>query len=161
MSAHAAGAVSCSTLAKLLNLTERRIRQLADQGIVIRSGRNQYAVAASVQRYTAYLSNAGRGGSREADTLSGERLRLMTGRASLVELDRDERAGRLLSAEEVEARWIGAVSIARSRVLAIPSKMAPRLAGLSSAAKIRAALETEFLAALSGLPSEEVDDAKN
>lgn len=42
-------------LGKLLNLSERRIQQLAQAGILQKVGRNQYDLVTSIQNYVAYL----------------------------------------------------------------------------------------------------------
>jgi phage terminase Nu1 subunit (DNA packaging protein) len=49
--------IRLSEMALLLNLTERRVQQLADQGIVTRESHGRYHLAESVQGYIAHWRN--------------------------------------------------------------------------------------------------------
>lgn len=53
--------VPLPVLARFLNLTERRITQLAKEGIVTRSGRGQYPLAQSVRGYVTFLQQTASG----------------------------------------------------------------------------------------------------
>ena len=55
-------------------------------------------------------------------------------KAELLELDRQTKAGKLVPAEEVEAKWIEIVTLARGKMLGIPSKAKQRIPDLDSAA---------------------------
>lgn len=46
-------------IARLLNITERRLQQLAREGIIPKSERGVYPLAASVRGYVTYLQNVG------------------------------------------------------------------------------------------------------
>jgi hypothetical protein len=53
--------VSLPILARLLNLTERRITQLAKEGVIPRSGRGKYPLANSVRGYITFLQQTASG----------------------------------------------------------------------------------------------------
>jgi hypothetical protein len=46
-------------IARLLNITERRLQQLAREGIVPKAAHGQYPLAAAIRGYVTYLQNAG------------------------------------------------------------------------------------------------------
>ena len=46
---------SLQTLSVLLDITERRVQQLADEGIVVRKRQGHYDLVASIQGYVRYL----------------------------------------------------------------------------------------------------------
>lgn len=48
-------ACSSKLLAKLLNVSERRVRQLAASGVVVRLGRGQYELSSGLHGYIGYL----------------------------------------------------------------------------------------------------------
>jgi phage terminase Nu1 subunit (DNA packaging protein) len=92
-----------------------------------------------------------------------ERARLTHQQADRVELENAITRGELIPADRVEETWTNHVLRMRSRLLALPSKMAPELLGVESAEEaemmlLRAA--TEALAELpaDGLPTARVSD---
>lgn len=63
-------AFSGKVIARLLNITERRLQQLAREGIVPKAARGQYPLAGCIRGYITYLQNSG--GS--ADTQDPDRM---------------------------------------------------------------------------------------
>ena len=55
-------------------------------------------------------------------------------KAELLELDRQTKAGKLVPVEDVEAKWLEVVTLARSKMLGIPTKAKQRIPDLDSAA---------------------------
>ena len=55
-------------------------------------------------------------------------------KAELLELDRQTKAGKLVPVDEVEAKWIEVITLARGKMLGIPSKAKQRIPDLDSAA---------------------------
>src|SRR5438067_2184173 len=71
--------------------------------------------------------------------------------AELKELQLAEKRGELVSITAVTAKWIDECVAVRSRLLAIPDRVAPKIVGMSDPAAIEAALRDEVIAALSEL----------
>jgi phage terminase Nu1 subunit (DNA packaging protein) len=69
-------------------------------------------------------------------------------RAQLVRMQRQRLQGELISANEVRAGWSAIFARVKARMLAIPSKCAPRLVGLKTAAEAKAIVEPEVYEAL-------------
>lgn len=55
-------------------------------------------------------------------------------KAELLELDRQAKAGKLVPVDEVEAKWVEVITLARGKMLGIPSKAKQRIPDLDSAA---------------------------
>ena len=76
-----------------------------------------------------------------------ERARKDAAQALKTEMENLRRAGQLMEASEVTAAWSDHISSARSRLLAIPSKLPPLMEGRPAAA-MQALLRTEINDAL-------------
>jgi phage terminase Nu1 subunit (DNA packaging protein) len=55
-------------------------------------------------------------------------------KAELLELDRQTKAGKLVPVEDVEAKWIEVITLARGKMLGIPTKAKQRIPDLDAAA---------------------------
>ncbi len=78
------------------------------------------------------------------------------------ELDLYERKKTLLKAKDVERLMAGMILTCKGKLLAIPTKVAPKLAGENSIPAIVDALQNEIYEALNELkeiPAEEIDEA--
>ena len=79
------------------------------------------------------------------------RLAEMVYRAKLRRLDYETRSGKLISADEVKAKWFVLGRQIRDKLLAIPAKLSPQLAALGDAREVRELLEGEIIAILRAL----------
>jgi phage terminase Nu1 subunit (DNA packaging protein) len=109
------------TIAKLFNLTPRRIQQLAKEKIIPKADRGKYDLVGSVQGYIRYLQDTTEGKKETAD-VKHERGRLLKAQADKTELEVETMKASLIPVEEVEMEWSALVTIFRSRLLAIPSR---------------------------------------
>ena len=75
----------------------------------------------------------------------------MVYRAKLRRLDYETRSGKLISADEVKAKWFVLGRQIRDKLLAIPAKLSPQLAALADAHEVRELLEAEITAILRAL----------
>lgn len=98
------GTSDADTLAELVGLTARRIRQLAREGVLPKVARGRYPVAECIQAYIGYWqqraersSNGGGPGWKEA------RARKTTVEVEIKELELAERRRELVPVEDVEA----------------------------------------------------------
>jgi hypothetical protein len=110
--------VSAAQLAKILNRTPARIRQLVDEGVLVRTGRNRYPLLENVGRFIAYL-DAG----RDPGTTGGAespRLRRDRAEAERAEMRVDRERDELLPRDQALAIAYDLVGRLQSRVLRIP-----------------------------------------
>ena len=80
-----------------------------------------------------------------------ERSRLTKIKADAAEVEARKVAGELVPAADIQAAWLAVVGAVRSRLLAIPTRTAPRLVALKTAAEAQALLRKEINAALAAL----------
>jgi phage terminase Nu1 subunit (DNA packaging protein) len=127
--------VSCATVAKALNLTERRVMQLVNEGMP-RAGRGEYDPWACALWYIRYLQKAveQRGTGNDdgsATSWREEKKRLVRLQANNEELEYRRKLGELAPVEVFESKIVEFATTVKGRFLALPSKIAPRLEGES------------------------------
>jgi phage terminase Nu1 subunit (DNA packaging protein) len=140
-----------ATLAKLFNLTERRVRGLGLDGIIPRPQDGKYDLVGSVQGYVKYLQGRAEGRGIEDQDVHAERARLVRAQAYKTEMEIASLERSLLSVDEVVDAWEQLVGAFRAKCLALPSKLAARLAVIHETRKIQAALTAAVREALQEL----------
>lgn len=140
------------TIAKLLDLTPRRVQQLVDEGVFPRAKRGHYELVPVVRGYVRHLRERA-----AAHEMSGEygahRARLTKARAAIAEMELAQIAASLVPADEVEAAWEAVTAAMRSRLLTVASNVAPRLMTVKGVAEAQDVLRAEIHAALGDLAS--------
>ena len=107
-------------IAEWLGVTERRVRQLRDEGVIAETSPGLYALRPTVSRYITYL----RKGSSD---LNEERAKLTKAKREATEMENARLRGELLEAGEIEKGLRTMNLNIRSRFLSIPAKLAPAL----------------------------------
>lgn len=140
-------------LAELLGVTPRRIQQLVDEGVVIKNGRGKYEGARSVQNYIHYQLNVFQGKLEregEVDYLN-ERALHEKAKREKAELELAVIKNELHRADDIRDIMSDMLVAFRSKILAMPSKLAPQLVGHTEIAVIMEAITKEAHEALSEL----------
>lgn len=140
-----------STIAKLFHLTERRVQQLAKGGVIPRAERGKYELAGCVQGYVKYLQACAYGMGVEPTELHAERTRLLKAQADKMEIEVAKIEGALIPADQVVLAWQQLVAAARAKFLALPSRLAPQLAGNHDIQAIKEAITEAVREALEEL----------
>jgi phage terminase Nu1 subunit (DNA packaging protein) len=120
--------ISITELARLFELTAGRVYQLVQDGVLPRAGRGVYDFTACVQSYLRHLRNEIAQAGRDADTFGAHRARLTKARADMMETQLAAMREALIPADQIEAAWQEYCEVVRSKILALPDKIAPRLA---------------------------------
>ncbi|AVM76212.1 terminase small subunit, Nu1 [Magnetospirillum gryphiswaldense] len=121
----AANTQPIAVIAKLLDLTERRVQQLGRDGTIPKAERGRYDLVGAVQGYVRYLRDqASRNQGGPAD-FGAERARLVKAKADLAEMEAAERRDELLPATAVEDAWTEILARLRARLLVLPDRLAP------------------------------------
>ena len=126
---------------------ERRVQQLAKDGIIPKGERNKYDLVGSVRGYVKYLQEraVGRGDANyneEAD-IKLERKRLIKAQADKTESENQKLRGELVPFEQVEDVLNEVAVLFGSGVDALPGRLANELAGIHDPAEIKARLFDE------------------
>ena len=150
-----------TTIAKILNLTERRIQQLSQEGVIPKNERGRYDLENSIRGYVQYLQDRASGQSLESVDYHKERARLTKLQADEKSLLLEQLRGKLLTVEDVSETWVEMITNARAKLLSLPNKMAGQVTGLQEMAEVEALLKTTIYEALTELadPYNEVDGA--
>ncbi|MFP4976374.1 hypothetical protein ACE6ED_13305 [Paenibacillus sp. CN-4] len=136
-------------LSELLGLTPRRVQQLAEEGIIVRSGRGKYNAVGSVQNYMRFQRENGSTTS-EVDYFD-ERALHERAKRKKAELELAVMQGDLHRSGDVELVMNDMIAAFRSRILAMPSKLAPQLVGKDELPVILEMLTREVHEALTEL----------
>lgn len=127
-----------------MGLTERRIRQMRDAGIIRETKPGLYDMKPTVQAYLAYLRN-------NTGDLNQQRAELTKTKKELAKLELDERKGDLHRTEDIEQALTTMLMNFRTKVMSMPVKLAKTLAGMSDNAEIYDLLKKETDEALDEL----------
>jgi phage terminase Nu1 subunit (DNA packaging protein) len=142
--------VSASDLAMLLGITKRSVNALAERGALPRLANGQFNLAEGLQAYVLH-----REGVIEAEHGVGDygkaRAALYEERAAMAKMAREKLEGSLVSVDETFRTWTDLVVMVRARILALPSKLAPRLLGKHHAAEVQEIIRLEVYEALEDL----------
>ena len=90
-------------IARLLDLSERRIQQLSREGVIPKAERGQYDLIGSVRGYVRYLRDQAVRAQAGAPDYAAERARFIRARADLAEMEAEEKRAALIPADQVEA----------------------------------------------------------
>lgn len=116
---------SSAELAKLLEVTQRNIDILAQRGVLARLPNRKFDTADSIRRYVAFARKS------TNSELEAEKIRLTQAQAAKVELQNAAANGQLVPAADVQAEWSSILRDVRAAILAIPSRIQPRLGHLT------------------------------
>lgn len=146
--------VSPTVLSKVLMITERRIQQLASEGILAKEDRGKYPLIPNVQAYIKFWQDRAVGSDAGQTDLHTERTRLTKAQADKTELEADVLKGDLIPADEVFERWETMVAGFRAKMLSIPTKTSHLLINVSVFDEVESILKTHVYEALKELSDE-------
>lgn len=138
--------VNATVLADIIGVTDRRVRGLAEEGILVRASKGRYKLKESLVNYILTLKVA-----REESTSLSDGLDLDTVKAEhevvkmhMSELKLHLMEGTMHKSEDVRAVMCDMLVAFRTKLMSHPSKSAPVLANMYDAAQIQAFLEKEM-----------------
>lgn len=149
-----AAVLGAADLAQLFDVDARTIHTLKNKGVLVpMPGRNR-AEFDTREAIVAYLRFSRRSNTTALET---EKLRLASAQSEKIELQNATARRELIPATVVRTEWLSLAADLRNRVLAIPQRIAARLALERSTA---AAIDRELREALSDLskPARRIDD---
>ncbi len=147
--------VNSSTLEKIIGVSDRRIRQLAEENIIVRAAKGRYKLMESITNYILTLKVSIE--AAESDTPDGG-LDLDTEKAihervkrHISELKLKAMKGELHKSEDVERVMTDMLVSMKTKLLSLPSKLAPMLVSRNDIDYVREAIMREVLEALNEL----------
>lgn len=107
-----------------LGLTEKRVRQLKDDGVIEEVKPGLYDMQPTVKKYCNYLRVSGK------ENLQVEQARLAKAKREAKEMENEILRGNLHRTEDVERGLKAILLNIRSRFLALPARLSPEIAAL-------------------------------
>lgn len=146
--------VSAAVLGDLFGVGDRRIRQMADEGVITRAAKGRYKLVDSIKNYLLTLKLAAEGvgmeladGEVDFEEEKGLHERV---KRHISELKLQIMKGELHKAEDVEIVMMDMLVAFKTKIMGIPSKVAPILEN-RDAAFIKDRLTKEVIEALNEL----------
>jgi len=139
-------------IARLFGVTERRVQQLAKEGIIPAAQQRPYKfdLLPTVQAYIKHLSDKAYGKEQKStDTVQAEsdKLRaeadLKQSKAKIADMQLKELEGNMHRSEDVEAMTNDLVYTVRSMIMALPGRLAMDVMQATSAAEASALIRAE------------------
>ena len=139
-------------IAKLFGVTDRRVQQLAKEGVIPAAQTRPYKfdLLPTVQAYIKYLSDKANGKEQKStDTVQAEadKLRaeadLKRSKADIAEMQLKELEGKMHRSEDVEAMTNDLVYTIRSMIMALPGRLAMDVVQATSANEASAIIRSE------------------
>ncbi len=155
--------VSAGVLGKIIGVSDRRIRQLADEGILTKVSSGRYSLQESLHSYILNLrvaNDADRGQKELEDKLDYALEKAMHERVKrhMSELQYALMKGNVHRAEDVEAVMTNMLTNFKTKILNLPSKLTPLLVNRSDKKYILELLTNEFGEALEELSNYNASD---
>lgn len=129
---------SSMDLARLLGITDRRVRQLTNEGVIKRRPEGDYDLTQSIQAYYEFKLMPDEEVDYNIEKALHERAK-----RELAELELARQRGKVHAASDVEAVMTDMLTNLRSNLLALPTKLAGTLAQRDQA-YIAGVLEAEI-----------------
>ncbi len=147
--------VDVATVARIFGVNVSSVHRLAKEpGFPPKLGPGVFDLNKATVWYIRYLQGLvrrrGPSGGPETALVATERLRVLKGQATKIELGNAVQKGEYIAVPAVAAQWTRSISTCRARLLAMPSKLAPLLAN-KQAGFVAEEMKTEIYAALTEL----------
>ena len=146
-----------SVIARLLDLSERRVRQLSTEGVIPRAARGRYELVGAVRGYIGFLRDLALKDEVSPADYGIARARLVKAKADLAEMEASQMRGDLLPAADVTAAWTEIVALMRSRLLVLPDKIAPVVHETTNIAQAKDVIKNAVYEVLSEIAATNVE----
>ena len=147
--------VSSTVLADMFGLTTRRIRMLADEGIIHKTSRGRYNLQENIKSYIVYLKANQDLKEKiiDDDKLDPdeERALLTRRQREKLELELAAMKGQMHFSNDVERVMNDMLANFRAKIIALPTKIAPILIARNDISEIQELLQREFFDVLTEL----------
>lgn len=142
---------SVSFIAKLLLVSERRVQQLAAEGVIQKAERGGYALAPSVQGYIKFLQERSLRSDQAPIDYHAEKARLTKAQADKAEIESAQMSGDVVNLEQVERSLSNLFAEIRTSIRNIPDRVVSSLIGMTNEREFKNILTQEIDLALNAL----------
>lgn len=133
-----------ATIADLLMVSERRVQQLAKEGVIPKAERGRYELAPTVQGYIRYLQE--RSVHSDATTIdyAAEKARLTKAQADLAEIEVAKARDEVVGVAQLEKNLASLFAEVQINLRNIPGRVVSSLVGVKDERAIKARLTKEI-----------------
>ena len=162
--------IKLSELADFLDLSDRRIQQLAEEEVIERVRKGQYKFVSSVKNYMESLKSVygeieDEDGTKHRVDLKEEKtkkeIKYIAKKIEEKEIKLRKMRGEIYEAKDVENVWSRVIEIFKSRLLNIAPRLAPKLKGEEDSKFIEQTIDLEVTNALESLSNINSDEYKS
>ncbi len=146
--------VNSATLEKIIGVSDRRIRQLAEENTIVRAAKGRYKLMDSIINYILTLKVQMEAGNVDLDgeiDLEEEKAIHERVKRHISELKLQVMKGDLHKSKDVERVMTDMLISVKTKLLSMPTKLAPLLVARNDVDYIRAAINKEVFEALNEL----------
>lgn len=142
--------VNTTAISKMFNMTERRVRQLVEEGVIGRVGHGRFNLIDTVSRYITFLKMASEGIDENdvSESLEYEKWLHEKAKREKAEIELAHIKSEMHQSEEVEKVLNHMVMAFRSKMLSLPTKVALMLVNKNDPKLIEAIIERDIHEAL-------------
>ena len=146
------GSDICTTnrLAEIIGLSDRRIRQLEDAGILQKLERGKYNLPAAIQSYVKWIKDQAQKDNEDLD-LTHERTLLTKAQREKAEIELGELRDEIYRADYIIPVMQELLLGVRNRLLAIPQRCAPQAMAATELIDVQEIIKAEIYDALTEL----------
>ena len=144
MNKPAAATYPVTTIAKLLMLSDRRVQQLTQDGVIPKAERGRYELAPAVQGYIRYLQERSLRSDASTIDYHVEKARLTKAQADSAEVEAAKSRGEVCSMDMVERNLANLFAEIRANLRNIPDRVVTGIVGQTDERKIKAILLREI-----------------
>lgn len=145
--------VNTKTIAKIIGVTERRVRQLVEEGVIDRVGHGRFNLIETINKYIVFLKldNEENDNENIQEKLDYEKYLHEKAKREKAEMELAHLKKQMHHASEVEKVMNQMLSDFRARLLGLPSKVAPSLVAREDINLIESLIQKEVYEALTEL----------
>ncbi len=149
-----------SIIAEMLGLTEKRVKQLTEEGVLKEVANGHYKLAESIQAYIGYLQNK-LSDRDETSDYNTEKAKLTKAKREKEEAELALMKGELHNASDVEFVVSTMLVSFRAKMLTVPNKSLAEIRNAKNDKEILKIIKKHVVEALDELSEFDVDKYKN
>ena len=131
-------------LAKILGISDRHLRRLAEENVIKKNGQGRYYFIENVQAYISYVENLNDAPADLKEEKMKEEIKKTKKDVELKDIKIKELKNELHPAEVIKRVMTNVLVNIKGKFLAMPNKIAPLVIGLENLGEIQEVIDTEI-----------------
>ena len=133
--------VSQKWLAEFLGISTRWLQAMTKDGVLQKEASGKYKLGKAVQAYILYKGGGSENINANPKELLAEKIKLTRAKAIKEDLEARLMEGEFLDSDVVEEELRAIFNAFKTKIRAIPTKLAPRILGLTTESQVQAAMK--------------------